>query len=220
MNVSDAIAQRRSCRAFLPDPVPAEMLREILIKAARAASGGNVQPWRVYLMTGDSLDLFRAKVSDRVARGQVDTPEYPVYPPKLAEPYRTSRFKVGETMYARLGIPRDDKPARLAWFANNYRLFGAPAAAFLYVDRAMGAAQWTDLGGYLAHVMLLAEEAGLATCAQEAWAMQHSVVSDHVGAPETWMLFCGIALGKPDLDAPVNSFMTEREPPEVWLKEV
>jgi len=120
-------------------------------------------------------------------------------------------------MYARLGIPRDDKAARLKWFANNFRFFGTPVGMFLFVDRQMGAAQWTDLGGFLAHIMLLSEEAGLASCAQEAWALQHSAVSAYVEAPPEWMLFCGLALGRADQEAPVNQFQSEREPLDTWL---
>ncbi|MBR9862369.1 MAG: nitroreductase [Rhodobacteraceae bacterium] len=219
MNVSQAVAQRRSCRAFLDQPVDPDLVREVLIKAARAASGGNVQPWRLYLLHGDRMADFKAQMAERSAKGMVDAPEYPVYPSPMKEPYRSQRFGVGETMYAQLGIPRDDKPARLEWFANNFQFFGAPVAAFLFVDRDMGAAQWSDLGGYLATVMLLLEEAGLGSCPQEAWCTQHKFVSEFVSAPAEEMLFAGLAIGLPDTAHPVNGFMSERAEPEVWLQD-
>ena len=216
MKVTEAVAQRRSCRAFLEGGVDVDVVRDVLVKASRAASGGNVQPWRVYVLHGDRMAEFKAGMASKTS---IDTPEYPVYPQPLKEPYRSQRFAVGETMYERLGIPREDKTGRLAWFANNYQFFGAPVAAFVAVDRDMGAAQWTDLGGYMATVTLLFEEAGLATCSQECWSVQHRYVSEFVGMPDEEMLFAGIAIGRADTAHPVNGFMTDRADPEVWLKE-
>ena len=217
MNVTDAIAARRSTRAFLDRPVEPATLRDVVEKAGRTASGGNLQPWHVHLLTGDAMSRFRAAMAPRLASGQADVPEYPVYPQPLGEPYRTRRFAVGEEMYARLGIPREDKPARLKWFARNWDFFGAPAALFLFVDRGMGAAQWTDLGAYLSNVMLLLVEAGLASCPQEAWSVQHQTVSQFCGTPPELMLFAGLAIGYPDPEAEVNSLVTERAPLGEWL---
>ena len=122
-------------------------------------------------------------------------------------------------MYARLGIPREDKMARLEWFANNYQFFGAPMAVFVAVDIDMVTAQWTDLGGYMATVTLLLEEAGLASCSQECWSVQHKFVSRFVGMPAKEMLFAGVAIGKADVEHTVNRFMTARAAPEVWLRD-
>lgn len=217
MNVSDAIAARRSTRAFLDRPVELALLRDVVIKAARTASGGNLQPWHVHLLHGDGMARFRERMAPRRAAGQADPPEYPVYPQPLAEPYRSRRFKVGEDMYARLGIPREDKAKRLEWFSRNWDFFGAPAALFLFVDRKMGAAQWTDLGAYLSNVMLLLVEAGLASCPQEAWSVQHETVSDFCGVGDHLMLFAGLAIGHADPDADVNALETSRAPTDEWL---
>ncbi|MEM9049210.1 MAG: nitroreductase [Pseudomonadota bacterium] len=218
MKVSDALAERRSVRAFLPDPIEKGRLERILVHAARAPSGGNLQPWHVWLMTGNAMVRFRAMMAPRIAQGLSDPPEYPVYPETLKEPYRTRRFAVGEALYARLGIPREDKPARRRWFARNYDFFGAPAAMFLFVDRSMGAAQWSDLGGYLQSVMLLLVEDGLASCPQEAWYLQHAAVQRFLGAPKDSMLFCGLAIGRPDPDADINSLVTARAEAGAWLR--
>jgi nitroreductase len=219
VKVSEAVAARRSCRAFLEGGVDADVVRDVLVKASRAASGGNVQPWRVYLLHGDRMAAFKVAMAERSAKGMVDTPEYPVYPQPLKEPYRSQRFAVGEGMYAQLGIPREDKAARLAWFANNFQFFGAPVAVFVYTDREMGAAQWSDLGGYMATVTLLLEEAGLASCSQECWSVQHKFVSEFIGAPEEEMLFAGMSIGRADADHPVNGFMTDRAELDVWLRD-
>ena len=212
MSVSAAVDRRASIRAFLADPVGDDVLRDLLERAARAPSGGNVQPWRVYVVNGEAMSRFREFIADR----KPGPSEYPVYPPNLHEPYRTNRFQLGESMYEKLGIPREDKPARLAHLARNFTFFDAPAAFFCYVDRAMGAAQWSDLGMFLQTFMLLAVEAGLDTCAQEAWANQHAAVDEFVGAPEKEMLFCGMAIGKRDPSKPVNDLRSERMPFDQW----
>ena len=212
MEVSQAVTQRKSIRGFLPNPVEDEVLSALLEKAARAPSGGNVQPWRVYVINGARMNDFKTHLED-FALGE---PEYPIYPPKLQEPYRTNRYELGEEMYALLGIPREDKAARLANMSKNYGFFGAPAAFFCFVDRNMGSAQWSDLGMFLQTFMLLAEEAGLGTCAQEAWAMHQEAVAAFVKSPENEMIFCGMAIGYPDWEQPVNSLVSKRMPLDQW----
>ena len=217
MNVTQAVAARRSVRAFLDRPVDPAMLREIVIKAARAASGGNLQPWHIDIVTGESLATIKAAMAEKLARGEVETPAYAIYPPELHAPYRDRRFAIGEAMYREIGIPREDKAARRLWFARNFRFFDAPAALFCTVDRRMGPPQWSDLGMYLQTVMLLAVEAGLATCAQECWAMYPDTVTQLIAMPSERMLFCGMAIGYEDIEAPANRLRSERAPEGEWL---
>ncbi len=219
MKVSEAVAARKSARAFLDTPVPDDLIREVLEKAARAPSGGNLQPWRIYVLNGDAHTRFTNLIAERLAANPMGEPmDYAIYPESLKEPYRTSRYGVGESMYSLLGIPKDDKLSRLQWLANNYRFFGAPAALFCFVDRIMGPPQWSDLGMFLQTAMLLFQEAGIDTCPQEAWARWPKSVAEFVGAPDELMLFCGMAIGKIDADHPVNQLQTEREPLETWAK--
>ena len=213
MNVTDAILARKSIRNFLDTPVANELIQELLSKAARAASGGNLQPWRIYIINGDVRSRFVELIE---VRTDSEPPDYAVYPPKLKEPYRSSRYKLAEDMYTLLGIPREDKPARLKHLARNFRFFDAPAAFFCFVDKIMGPPQWSDLGMFLQSFMLLAQEAGLDTCAQEAWANWPQTVAEFVDAPEELMLFCGMAIGYANPDAPVNALVSERESFERW----
>lgn len=215
MNVTDAVAARKSIRAFLDTPVADELIAELLTKAARAPSGGNLQPWRVFVINGEAMPKFMEFLNTSEIK---ETPEYAVYPNELKSPYRDSRFKVGEDMYALLGIPREDKAARFAHLARNYCFFDAPAGLFCFVDKQMGPPQWSDLGMFLQTFMLLAQEAGLATCAQEAWAMRANTVRAFVDADPDWMLFCGMAIGHQDPDKPVNTLVSDREPLENWAK--
>ena len=212
MDVTEAVTKRKSIRAFLPDPVDDETIRRLLVTASRAPSGGNVQPWRIFVLNGESMARFREFLGERPP----GPPAYDIYPKGLTEPYRSSRFKVGEDMYATIGIGRDDKAGRLAQFAKNLDFFGAPAAIFCFIDRQMGPPQWSDLGMFLQTFMLLAQEAGLDTCPQEAWAVHEEAVSEFVGAPPELRIFCGVAIGHADWDHPINSLQTEREPLDVF----
>jgi nitroreductase len=213
MKVSEAIATRKTTRAFLPDAVPLQTVQRILSLAARAPSGGNLQPWKVYVLIGAARDeLIRRVAEARHEHPMGERPEYHIYPPQLSEPYRTRRFRVGEAMYATMGIPREDKPARLAFFARNWEFFGAAVGMIFTIDRQMQQGQWADLGMFLQSIMLLAREHGLHTCPQEAWAVWHRVIREYLNVPQEKMIFCGMGLGYADGTAPVNSLVTERAP--------
>jgi nitroreductase len=214
MTVTEAVLSRRSVRAFLDKPVPLPLLEEILTKASRAASGGNLQPWQLYVVSGEPLANFKTRMQQRLAESaEGDLPlEYHVYPHPLKAPYRDYRFRNGEDLYGTVGIPRDEKAARMRFFARNYAFFGAPMALFCYLDRQMGPPQWSDLGMYLTNVMLLLREAGLDSCAQECWSRYHRTVGEFLHPPDEWMLFCGMAIGYEDRDPPVNRLVTDRAP--------
>jgi nitroreductase len=211
MRVTEALESRFSCRAFQDRPVAVSLIREILDEARKAPSGGNLQPWQVHVVTGNSLAALVEKVRERaLEQPDGEGTEYHIYPPGLIEPYRGRRFKTGMDLYGALGIAREDRPARQRQWQRNYEFFGAPAGLFFAIDRSLGPPQWSDLGMYILAVMLLARERGLHSCAQEAWAAWHGLVGEHVGLPDTQMLFCGMALGYADEDAAANAFRTER----------
>ncbi len=215
MDVTAALQARSSIRSFLPDPVSDDTLRSLLELASRAPSGGNVQPWRIYVVNGSSMTNLLEFLT---TQPPFEAPEYDIYPAKLTEPYRSNRFIIGEQMYALLDIEREDKAGRLRQFAHNGEFFGAPAAMFCFVDRQMGLPQWSDLGMFLQSFMLLATEHGLATCAQEYWSVRHSAITSFVGAPEQEMLFCGMAIGRPDPFSVINQLRSERMPIEEWVR--
>ncbi len=211
MKVSEALRSRISCRAFLPDPIPEQTVREILDLARASASGGNLQPWHIYALTGDPLRELLDDVAQRMTQTpRGEEPEYRIYPQDLKEPYFSRRFACGEDLYAAIGVARDDKHGRLKQFRRNYEFFGAPVGLFVYIHRSMLPPQWCDVGIFLQAVMLSAREHGLHTCAQEAWSMWPRAVAEHLRPPDELMLFCGVALGKMDESAPVNSLRTER----------
>ncbi len=215
MNVSEAAARRMSVRAFLPDGVPASVVREILEAAKSAPSGGNLQPWRVYALTGEPLAGLKAAAA---GAGPMRQTEYPVYPENLWDPFRTRRYQCGEDLYASIGIGRDDRPGRFAQLAENLDFFGAPVGLFFCLDRKLGLPQWADLGMFMQTVMLLAVERGLDTCAQEFWARFADTVAHFLQLPDDHMVFSGMALGYRDDSHPINGWRTRRDPFDVWAE--
>lgn len=211
LDVTSALTARISTRAFLDKPVTEQQIREILDIAKYAPSGGNLQPWKVHVVLGPARDRLIATVKKALAENPfADESEIAIYPEKLWEPYRTRRFAVGEAMYARLGIPREDKAARLAHLARNFEFFGAPAGLFFSLDRRFDKGQWAHLGMFMLAVALAAVEKGLASCMQEAWARRARTVSAFLGLPQNEQLYCGMALGYADEAAPVNRLRSER----------
>lgn len=207
MNVSDALRARISIRAFKPDPVPEALLREILEAARWAPSGGNLQPWRVIAVAGAEKD---AVIELARKHGPGDVGDRFVYPPDLWDPYRARRFKVGEDMYAILGVPREDKAGRLKQFMRNYQFFGAPLGLFFVIDKRMGYGQWAHMGMFMQSIALAAIERGVSNCMQECWATLRTPLHAHFGLGETEMVYCGMALGYADEAAPINTLRSER----------
>jgi len=206
MRVCEAIETRTTCRAFLDTPVSEATVKAILKGASRAPSGGNLQPWRVWALAGDDLAALESRVKTKIASSQIaDGPtEYLIYPPVLAEPYLSRKFTVGEAMYAAIGVTHADMAGQMVQFTRNFEFFGAPVGLFFAIDRSMQQGQWADLGMFMQSVMLLAREHGLHSAPLESWALWHATVRDFLDLPAELMLFCGMALGWMDADAPIN----------------
>jgi len=211
MDVREALMKRISVRVFRPGPVPLSVVREIIDIARFAPSGGNLQPWRVIAVAGAARQAVIDVAAQAMGGGRGgEDGDRPVYPENLWEPFRTRRFKVGEDMYALLGIPRENRPARFAHLARNYQFFDAPVGLFFVIDRGMGHGQWAHLGMFMQSIALAATELGLATCMQEAWARVRETLAAHFGLAPQEMIYCGMALGYADESAPVNALRSDR----------
>jgi nitroreductase len=220
MDVFEAVDSRISCRWFLDRPVDPKIVRALILRAARAASGGNLQPWQVYALTGAPLADLKRKVADYIEGRDPrhDDAEYPIYPKTMWEPYKARREEHGVQLYGALGIDRDDAAARLGQYKRNFEFFNAPVALFIAIERKLGPGQWADLGGYINALQLLARGYGLDSCAQESWARMHRLVGAYVGMPPEQMLFCAVALGYGDHGHPANSFRSPRAEPGEFCK--
>jgi nitroreductase len=212
--VDTAITSRRSIRAYLPTPVPREDIEALLEVAARAPSGTNTQPWKVYVLTGQA----RQDLSDAILAVNADpeqarrhTEEYTYYPREWVSPFVDRRRKVGWDLYTLLGLTRDNKAGMAAQHARNYRFFDAPVGLIFTIDRIMEQGSWLDYGMFLQNIMVAARARGLDTCPQAAFTQYHRVIAKQLGLPENEMVVCGMALGWADPDRIENSLVTERE---------
>ena len=213
MDVFEAVASRYSCRAFLPKPVPQTIVRDILERASRAPSAGNMQAWRVYAIAGQRVEALKALLAPRMNElPKGEGGDYRIYPDPMGEPYRARSFRVGELLYESIGVPRADKPARYKQYARNFQFFGAPVGLFFAVERAHGLAQWADIGGLLQTVMLLARGHGLHTCPQQAWVSWQKTMRTFLDLPDNLMVYSGMAMGYSDDSAPINQWRSPRAP--------
>ncbi|MBT3705964.1 MAG: nitroreductase [Proteobacteria bacterium] len=218
--VEEAISSRRSIRAFLPTPVPQQTIENILDTAARAPSGTNIQPWKTYVLTGDSLAGLSGailKVYNDPESAKDHTEEYAYYPREWVSPYIERRRKIGWDLYGLLGITRDDKQKMHHQHGRNYCFFDAPVGLMFTIDRVLEQGSWLDYGMFLQNIMIAARGNGLDTCPQAAFTPFHRVISEYLNIPETQSVVCGMSLGYADPNAVENSLTTEREPLDHWV---
>lgn len=210
-----AITSRRSIRAYLPTPVPRQTIEEILAVAARAPSGTNTQPWKVYVLTGAARERLSARICaahDDPAQRAQHTEEYAYYPTEWRSPYVDRRRKVGWDLYSLLGIAKTDKARMHTQHARNYAFFDAPVGLIFTIDRCMQQGSWLDYGMFLQNIMVAARGRGLDTCPQAAFTQFHRLIAEELGLPGDEMVVCGMALGHADPKAIENTLVTEREP--------
>jgi nitroreductase len=219
--VDAAITSRRSIRAFLPAPVVREDIEAILEVAARAPSGTNTQPWKVYVLSGAIKD----KLSQEILRAHNDPEldkqhdwEYRYYPTKWMPPYIDRRRKIGWDLYTLLGLTRDNKAGMHAQHGRNYLFFDAPVGMIFTIDRVLEQGSWLDYGMFMQNIMIAARARGLDTCPQAAFAPYHRIIREALNLPADEMVVCGMALGYADPDKIENTLLTEREPVTSFVK--
>jgi len=216
--VDEAIVSRRSVRAFLPDAIDESLIREILEVASRAPSGTNMQPWRVYVTTGETKErLSRAILESGIRAEKAKWDEYRYYPEKFFEPYYGRRRAVGYALYGHLGIGKRDVDQMRAQHDRNFVFFDAPVGMIFTIDRRLNQGSWVDYGMFLENIMIAARGRGLHTCPQAAFAPYHRQIRPVLGIAEEEIVICGMALGYEDVGKPENALRTERAPLEEWV---
>ena len=213
MSVSRTLRSRVSIRAYTCEAPSLEAVREILDAARWSPSGGNMQPWKVIAVAGRARD----EVCELAHRTLATNPageegDYPVQPGEMHKNLRERRVLAAQQRYAMMGIERDDKAGRAAAVARNYDFWGAPVGLFFVTYRELAHSQWAHLGMFIQSVVLAAEEKGLGSCVQEAWAKVRESVRCHFGLPSEEMIYCGMALGYADKSRSINAFRSTREP--------
>ncbi len=217
-SVDEAIASRRSVRGFLPDPVDESTIREILEIASRAPSGTNMQPWRVYVATGETKQKITDAILDSGIRAEkAKWDDYKYYPEQFFEPYYGRRRAVGYALYGHLGISKRDVDQMRAQHYRNFTFFDAPVAMMFTIDRRLNKGSWIDYGMFLQNIMIAARARGLHTCPQAAFAPYHHQIRPVLGIADEEIVLCGMALGYEDASNPANDLRTDRAPLEEWV---
>ncbi len=202
------LAERYSCRGFLPQPVPRATIEKILQIAQRTASWCNSQPWQLVITSGAATERFRAALTD-YAQKHEPTPDYP-FPAQYRGVYLERRRECGFQLYAAVGVQRGDREAGARQTLQNFRLFGAPHAAIVTTDEALGIYGAIDCGAYVNNFMLAAKSLGVASIAQAALARHPQFTREYFGLPEDRRIVCGISFGFEDPQHPANQFRTSR----------
>ena len=215
LSAEEALLTRRSVRAFLPAPVARATVEELLALASRAASGSNIQPWKVHVIAGETRERLSRAILDSLDRDGYEKHkrEYNYYPVNWREPYLARRRKIGWDLYGLMGIRKGDFEGTEHQRRRNYEFFGAPVGMMFTLDEDLELGSWLDLGIYLGSLMVAARGRGLDTCPQAAFADFHAIIRRELGIPDNQVIICGMALGYPDPDAPENRLVTERAAP-------
>lgn len=217
--VDKAITSRKSVRAFLPTPVDERTIRDILEVAARAPSGTNMQPWKVYVVEGARrAELSAAILESGVRAEKAVWDDYKYYPDQFFEPYLSRRRAVGFALYGLLGIGRRETERMREQHDRNFTFFDAPVGMIFTIDRRLNVGSWVDHGMFLQSIMIAARARGLHTCPQAAFAPYHRQIRPILGIGDEEIVVCGMALGHEDTTKPENRLVSEREPLDAFVK--
>ncbi len=215
MDVTEAVMTRRTVRGFKSDPVPEELIREVVEIARHAPSNSNTQPWHISIVSGDARDRLEAAIFSEMKEGKKPYPQWPPGGSGLHGVYKQRQIDCAYEYYDAVGIDREDKKARAQLATKNWNFFGAPHAAFFSMPDTMHRANAIDIGIFLQTVMLLMVERGISSCPQGALAAYPGPVKEIAGIPEGNAIICGMSFGYADDDEPANQARMTREPFDV-----
>ncbi len=211
MELVEAIRTRKSVREFKPDPVPQEVLREILEVATRAPSAMNTQPWEFAVIAGDTLKRIKETNVAMLRSGTPAKVDHLVvgWPPDSV--YRTRQVELAKQIFTLMDIPRGDKEKRAQWLERGFRFFDAPAAIIILVDKTLSeSGPSIDVGAVMQTICLVALTHGLGTCIEDQGVMYSDVVRKYTDIPETKRMMIAIAIGYPNWEFPANRLESTR----------
>ena len=211
MNIKQLIKSRYSVRSFLDKDVDFEKVKSILDTANSAPSGGNIQPWKVYVLGNNSKNKLVTQALNNYDTGVQEDIEYEIYPKSLAEEYKKRRSQCAADMYDALSIARDDIDTRLKQVRENFKFFGAPIGMIVTIDKSFAQNGWGHVGMFLQNLWLTAISEGLGVCLQESWSIYPKTVKKVIDCPDNEMIWCGIAMGYPNNEDPINNYRTSRD---------
>jgi len=212
MDVLSALVGRQSVRGFSEEPVPEETLRELFSAAQRSPSWCNIQPWRVWLLSGEKRQRLKERLTE-AALSQAPAPEVD-FPPSYPEPYQTHRRECAKVLYRAMDVKREDALGRQAAWMRNFASFDAPHVAVVAVDTSLGFYVGVDIGCWLQSVLLAAHDLGLAACPQASVSIYPKVIRELAPIPQESSILFGIAIGYADPAHAANGARTARSPLE------
>ena len=218
MNIKEGIEKRFSARAFTNEVPSMKIIKEILITANSAPSGGNIQPWKVYVLNQDSKTKLAEQTLHNFDTGVQEDIEYDIYPKPLGDEYKKRRYECGADMYKALSIEKDDLDARFKQIRENYNFFGAPLGMIITIDKSFGKNGWGHVGMFLENLWLSAIHHGLSLCLQESWSIYPKTVKEAINHPDNEIVWCGVAIGYADMNDPINNYRTRREELDSFVK--
>ncbi len=209
-DLDKTIRERRSVRGFLPKPVPRDVLEEVLELAQHAPSNCNVQPWRVYIASGDTLEKLRSALVHAVTTGESPTMVAPM--DEFFGGYREKQVACAVELYGKMGIERGDQLGRLKASLRNFEFFDAPHVAYICMDRSFGLGVALDVGMYVQTLMLAMQSRGISSCAQASLRAYPELVAEHLGIPDGEQILCGLSFGYEDAKVAANETRQPRDP--------
>jgi len=218
MNIKEAIEKRSSVRAFTKEVPDIETIKAILKTAGTAPSGGNIQPWKVYVLKENAKNELSKKTLYNFDNGVQEDIEYDIYPKPLADEYKKRRYECGADMYNALAIGKDDLDSRFKQIRENYNFFGAPLGMIITIDKSFGKNGWGHVGMFLENLWLSAIDYGLGICLQESWSIYPKTVKEVTKHPDNEIVWCGVAVGYEDSSNPINQYRTKREDLDSFVK--
>ena len=213
MDVIEAVKKRKSIRGYKPDPVPKEVLKQILELASHAPSAMNTQPWEFTVLTGDVLENVKRSNVELLNSGEPPNPEHVVTSWPRESIYRQRQVTLAKQLFQLMDIPREDTVKRAKWLERGFRYFDAPAVIIIFTDRCLSeSGPLLDIGALIQTICLTALHFGLETCIEDQGTMYPAVLRKYAHLPESKRIIVAIAIGYPDWDFPANKVESEREP--------
>jgi nitroreductase len=213
MDIIEAVRKRKSIRGYKPDPVPREILEQILEVASHAPSAMNTQPWEFMVLTAEVLDKVRQGNIEMLRSGALPNPEHVVTGWPRESVYRQRQVNLAKQLFQLMDIPREDRERRAQWLERGFRFFDAPAAIILVTDRCLSeGGPLLDIGALIQTICLTALHFGLGTCIEDQGTMYPDVLRKYAHIPESKRIVAAIAIGYPDRGFPANKVESDREP--------
>lgn len=209
----DAIRQRRSVRGYLDKEVPQETLNAIFELAQQAPSNCNIQPWHVYVASGELKNSIRDKMVDKVMQGVPFNSDYE-YPDTFSGEYRKRQVDCAMELYSNMGIERGDKEGRARASLRNFQMFDAPHVVFIGMDKVFGASVAIDVGMYMQNLMLAMTAYGVSCCPQGTMRYYPDIVREAFEIGDQINILLGISFGYEDPSVAANKTVVGREPIE------